>query len=63
MTAAALPAPLSVARRAWLRNAVVLLLVAAVLSVLWVFAPNFFKFNNLINFRGFPYVPPPQVAY
>ena len=21
------------------------------------------KFNNLINFRGFPYVPPPQVAY
>jgi uncharacterized phage protein (TIGR02218 family) len=21
------------------------------------------KFNNLINFRGFPYVPPPQLAY
>ena len=21
------------------------------------------KFNNLMNFRGFPYVPPPQVAY
>jgi uncharacterized phage protein (TIGR02218 family) len=21
------------------------------------------QFNNLINFRGFPYVPPPQVAY
>jgi uncharacterized phage protein (TIGR02218 family) len=21
------------------------------------------KFNNLINFRGFPYVPPPQMAY
>ena len=49
MTAAALPAPLSVARRSWLRTAVVLLLVAAVLSVLWVFAPNFFKLNNLIN--------------
>ena len=21
------------------------------------------KFNNLVNFRGFPYVPPPQLAY
>ena len=21
------------------------------------------KFNNLANFRGFPYVPPPQLAY
>src|SRR5262249_21295063 len=21
------------------------------------------QFNNLANFRGFPYVPPPQVAY
>jgi len=21
------------------------------------------KFNNLANFRGFPYVPPPQMAY
>ena len=21
------------------------------------------KFNNLANFRGFPFVPPPQMAY
>jgi uncharacterized phage protein (TIGR02218 family) len=21
------------------------------------------QFNNLANFRGFPYVPPPQIAY
>ena len=21
------------------------------------------KFNNLVNFRGFPFVPPPQIAY
>ena len=21
------------------------------------------RFNNLANFRGFPYVPPPQMAY
>jgi ribose transport system permease protein len=36
-------------RYGWVRSVVVLLLVALVLGLLGVFAPNFFKLNNLIN--------------
>jgi ribose/xylose/arabinose/galactoside ABC-type transport system permease subunit len=48
MTAVISPVPLSFGRyRA--RTVVVALIVALVLGLLWVFAPNFFKINNLIN--------------
>jgi ribose/xylose/arabinose/galactoside ABC-type transport system permease subunit len=48
MTAVASPVPLSLGRyRA--RTVVVALIVALVLGLLWLFAPNFFKINNLIN--------------
>ena len=48
MTAVVSPVPLSFGRyRA--RTAVVALIVVLVLGLLWVFAPNFFKINNLIN--------------
>jgi ribose transport system permease protein len=36
-------------RRAWVRSGVVLVLVVLVLGLLVLFAPNFFKLNNLIN--------------
>lgn len=36
-------------RHTWVRHAAVLLLVVLVLGLLWVFAPNFFKLNNLVN--------------
>jgi ribose transport system permease protein len=49
MTAAVSPAPLSVARRYRARNVFVALTVVLVLGLLWAFAPNFFKINNLIN--------------
>ena len=49
MIAAVMPVPLTITRRSWLRSAIVLLLVVAVLGLLSVFAPNFFKLNNLIN--------------
>jgi ribose/xylose/arabinose/galactoside ABC-type transport system permease subunit len=46
----AVSAPLMPAlRRAPIRNGVVLLLVVVVLGLLWLFAPNFFKLNNLVN--------------
>jgi ribose/xylose/arabinose/galactoside ABC-type transport system permease subunit len=48
-SAAATPAHLSFARRARVRNVVVALILVLVLALLWVFAPNFFKINNLIN--------------
>jgi ribose/xylose/arabinose/galactoside ABC-type transport system permease subunit len=48
MTAVISPVPLSFGRyRA--RTVVVALIVALVLGLLWVFAPNFFKINNLVN--------------
>jgi ribose/xylose/arabinose/galactoside ABC-type transport system permease subunit len=48
MTAVVSPLPLSFGRyRA--RTVVVALIVVLVLGLLWVFAPNFFKINNLIN--------------
>ena len=48
MTAAVSPVPLSFGRfRA--RTVVVALIVVLVLGLLWAFAPNFFKINNLIN--------------
>jgi len=49
ITAAATPAHLSFARRDRVRNVVVVLILVLVLALLWVFAPNFFKINNLIN--------------
>ena len=52
MTAAVSSAPLSFARRYRARNFVVALIVVVVLGLLWVFAPNFFKINNLINISG-----------
>jgi hypothetical protein len=36
-------------RRSSLRPAVTVALVAVVLSVLWLFAPSFFRINNLVN--------------
>lgn len=36
-------------RRSWLRPAVTIALVAMVLSVLLLFAPSFFRLNNLVN--------------
>ena len=48
-SAAATPAHLSFARRGPVRNVVVALILVLVLALLWVFAPNFFKINNLIN--------------
>ena len=48
MTAVVSPVPLSFGRyRA--RTVLVALIVALVLGLLWEFAPNFFKINNLIN--------------
>src|SRR6185295_4444687 len=35
--------------RSLLRPAVTIVLVVVVLSVLWIFAPSFFRFNNLVN--------------
>lgn len=49
MTAAVSPSPLSVARRYRARNVVVALTVVLVLGLLWAFARNFFKINNLNN--------------
>ena len=50
MTAAVSSAPPSFAPTfARARNFVVALAVVVVLGLLWVFAPNFFKINNLIN--------------
>jgi ABC-type glucose/galactose transport system permease subunit len=49
MTAAVSSAPLSFARRYRARNFLVALIIILVLGLLGVFAPNFFKINNLIN--------------
>jgi ribose/xylose/arabinose/galactoside ABC-type transport system permease subunit len=49
ITAAAPPAPLPLARRYRVRNVAVVLILVLVLALLWAFAPNFFKINNLIN--------------
>jgi ribose/xylose/arabinose/galactoside ABC-type transport system permease subunit len=49
MTTATMFAAGPTVHRSWMRTAAVLVLVAAVLGLLWAFAPNFFKLNNLIN--------------
>lgn len=49
MTLALTAPPTPALRRAWVRSGLVLLLVVLVLGLLWAFAPNFFKLNNLVN--------------
>jgi ribose/xylose/arabinose/galactoside ABC-type transport system permease subunit len=35
--------------RSWIRPAVAVLLVGCALAILWIFAPSFFRLNNLVN--------------